>query len=368
VASAWMLQRKVIRRSNQISNEDEVKKDEETRPGLSARATKINHATPSDPNDEIAVNVFNPSTQENEQFLTLNLTARNTIRGYDSRGIVADERDSGPLRRITVVSGSFRRQFSKKVRNSEGSIIGPPLVKDLDISKGSLHGPADDIQPFEDCPRNSKATTKHPQPEDKSISDDLQASKSKPSIESLKSLPILIDEIQEDLEAQPQNRNSVHTSTELLSENIPEPLQENRPFVPIPLAVKHGYFRIGSLTTDWASFFIAVSIILLFTIIPDTPKWTTTYYDMSLTVFTIRVFTAPAICSVFDAIALWIEARILGIDYEASVREARVSRISATTFFYFSASVCCTAGAFIVADTGYIFKSATYIDGRKAWS
>ncbi|KAI8850515.1 hypothetical protein BC829DRAFT_150373 [Chytridium lagenaria] len=173
--------------------------------------------------------------------------------------------------------------------------------------------------------------------------------KEKRSSYSIRSLPVLA------------------TSETLSSSGIKIAPEEPRSvFLPLSEPAKYAFLRIGLLSANWSCYWVAASVILLFATLPEASVWSATYYAVPIIVLFTRVLVGSFICAIMDAMSLFIEAKILRVDFADGVKECRVASLSSGAYLHLLGYTISIAGPFIIADA--LFNSSpTYIAGRRRW-
>ncbi|KAI8850511.1 hypothetical protein BC829DRAFT_388870 [Chytridium lagenaria] len=170
----------------------------------------------------------------------------------------------------------------------------------------------------------------------------------------------------QDDESLPTSKTSGHNLSpqELQQEDSSDPPAL---FIPLHQFKKHAFLRVGILTADWCAYWVACLIILLFVTIPEIPRWHVSYYEVTGLVFLTRFICGSAICASMDILTLFMEARILNLDFAEGVKESRLAKLSSGTYLYFVGMITCLAGIYLIADTGVLFTSPSYSAGRRRW-
>ncbi|KAI8850487.1 hypothetical protein BC829DRAFT_388821 [Chytridium lagenaria] len=163
-------------------------------------------------------------------------------------------------------------------------------------------------------------------------------------------------------------RHSLSTSS-VVVDTAPQdtPPPEPPPFTPLAAPVKYTFLRIGMLTSNWCCYLVSTLLILLFTTLPDAPRWSGAFFTVPPVTLFIRVVSGAVVCVGMDGVGLFVESGILGVGFEMGVEEAKVTILSVGAYAHLVGLVCAVLGPFVIAEVGVMEISETFLGGRRRW-
>ncbi|KAJ3102334.1 hypothetical protein HDU97_000615 [Phlyctochytrium planicorne] len=137
-------------------------------------------------------------------------------------------------------------------------------------------------------------------------------------------------------------------------------------FQPVPFGAFYGFVRIGQMVADWSAICGAILMILIFTSTGPNREFSFFYYTVEVfELLVVRFLPLLGITMVADTLTLWAETKLYEFRIEESMRECEDCPLLFASYYYFCLVIVAGFGAYVLADSGYLFEDPDEVLKRK---
>ncbi|KAJ3155788.1 hypothetical protein HK101_001531, partial [Irineochytrium annulatum] len=139
-------------------------------------------------------------------------------------------------------------------------------------------------------------------------------------------------------------------------------------FVPFNEATYFGCNHICGITAEISAQTAAFFIILLFVSTPPNIAWSSYFTTIEPWDLTLRFFSTLPLLLLEGAAAMWVDARVLRIDFQKALAEVDAANLfAADMFLHAVGDTINILGSFLISDTGLFLRNPLYNPGRRKW-